>query len=160
MTKFKKEYKHESKVISEACGFNDDFYMEIFLKGIDTYQKTESISETVEEIEKYCHEYDPEIFRRFLIIQFVSYIQLKGREHHMEDLIEMFHGIMGGGKDQVLVFEKDKSGKPIHIETINKSDDPKLFDKIIKAKCDTCDKKDTCDNLDKIRNECINSTKH
>lgn len=153
MTKFKKEYNHQVEDIVEACGFSEDDFEEMLMRGVETWEKTERMSVMVEQIEKYAHEYDPDTFRRFLIAHFVSYLTLK----HEKNANELIHKIMSGkfqiNNEDVLILEETKSGELKQVDSFKKSDNPELHEKLTQHACEKCNKKETCTNLNDNQKE-------
>ena len=144
MAKFKKEYDHKNEDVVAACGFNEELYKELLLRGVDVWENTEKISEMVQQIEKYCDEYDQEMLRRFLIMQFISYIFLKDEKNYRESRLRMMDEAITD-KDNIIVFE-EKNGELEKIDSFNREDHSELFDKITQEACDKCSKKDDCKN--------------
>lgn len=142
MAKFKKKYDHKNEDVVAACGFNEELYKEILLRAVDIWENTETISKIVEKIEKYCDEYDQTMLRRFLIMQFVSYIILKDEKNQREARLRMIDNVMTQKGDVIVFAEKD--GELEKIDSFDRNDNSELFDKITREACDNCDQKDDC----------------
>jgi hypothetical protein len=144
MSKFKKEYDHTKESVVEACGFDTEKFTALIVKGEAICAKNNMLSEAVEELEQLFKNYDSEMILRFFTIHFIQSTIHKNNEMASKHIRKMLKQALGESKkSDVFVFEETDDGFE-HIETINRSDDPELYDKITETNCSKCDKKDNC----------------